>query len=209
MNELVEFLMFKDYFSQLSMLLVSISYIVAVYSMLTSAKKRRLKRKEKFIETFIRGLSENTIENYDDLLNVYSGVTQLSVEDLTNKQIMNKWLREVLSKLVNRDIGKDLDNNQLLEIKNKITIYIKANESAFPFTDLPETERNIINDITSYNKLGERDSVDRKINELSSVIITRYELQKKIERLNKWSIPIAIVGLILTVIFGVLPIFIR
>ena len=119
---------------------------------------------------------------------------------------MNKWLREILAKLINRQVGKDLDNEELLSIKYKITDFINTNEKISPFSDLPETERNILNDINAYNKIGDNESIVRKINELSSVIITRHEQQKKIESLNRWSIPLAVIELILTIIFGIISI---
>lgn len=204
MNDIVNLIFSRDNFLQIFILVFSVIYTSGALFVFKQINKRRIKEKNTFIDTFIKGISERTIENYDDLMNVYSGITRLSIEDLTNRQNMNKWLREILAKLINKDVGKDLGTEQLLEMKNKISQYIKDNELISPFTDLPETERNIINDISSYNKLGEKESVDRKINELSSVIITRHEQQKKIESLNKWSIPIAIIGIILTVLFGII-----
>ncbi len=88
----------------------------------------------------------------------------------------------------------------------KITNFIKENETTNPYTDLPDTERSIINDLSAFNKLGDQNSINRKLSELSSVIITRHEQQKKIENLNKWSIPLAIIGMVLTIIFGILSI---
>lgn len=180
------------------------TYIFALSFLLKKVKAKRLERKNKFIDTFIKGISENTIENSNDLLNVYSGITNLSPEDLNNKQGLNKWLREILAKLVSREVGQDMDSAQINKIKQKISEFIATNESISPFADLPDTERNIINDLSSYNKLGDRESIDRKINELSSVIITRYEQQKKIESLNRWSIPLAVIGAVLTIFFGIM-----
>lgn len=182
----------------------TVVYVYTATLLLKRIKARKIEKKNIFIETFIKGISEKTIESQEDLLNVYSGITNLSPEDLNNRQILNKWLREILAKLINKDVGKDLDNYAIKELKAKITNFININETNAPFSDLPETESNILNDIFTYNKAGDKTSVSRKINELSSVIITRYEQQKKIEAMNRWSIPLAIIGLILTVIFGVL-----
>ena len=88
--------------------------------------------------------------------------------------------------------------------KQQISDFISLNEKNSPFSDLPDTERNILNDLSSFSSNGDNSSVERKIIELSSVIQTRYEEQKKLELQNKWSIPLAIVGLILTIIFGIL-----
>ncbi|MCH7413574.1 hypothetical protein MM213_08770 [Belliella sp. R4-6] len=94
---------------------------------------------------------------------------------------MNKWLREILAKVVTREVGKDFTIEQTIHIKSKVTDFIKRNEAIAPFSDLPDTERNIINDISTYNKAGDIESVNRKISELGSVIIIRQEQQVKIE----------------------------
>lgn len=206
MNDILTQIFEKDKFLSIFAIIFTVVYASLALTLLKKIKERRLSRKNTFIETFIKGLTENTIETSEDLLNVYSGVTQLSTEDLSNKQGLNKWLREILAKLINREVGKDLDNNSLLKIKQKITNFININESISPFSDLPDTERNILNDINAYNKVSDKDSISRKINELSSVIVTRHEQQKKIESLNRWSIPLAVIGLILTILFGTLSI---
>jgi hypothetical protein len=205
-NNLIELIFEKDRFLPVFTVIFTVIYAFAATYLLKRIRERKAQRKNTFIETFIKGISENTIENSEDLLNIYSGITSLSTEDLTNKQDLNKWLREILAKLINKEVGKDFTVEQTIQIKSKITDFIKRNEIIAPFTDLPDTERNIINDISTYNKAGDKDSVNRKINELSSVIITRHEQQKKIEGLNKWSIPLAVIGLILTIIFGILSI---
>lgn len=204
MNDFFELILTRENFLSIFAIAFTVIYFFAATLLLKKIRVRKLERKNKFIETFINGISESTIENSNDLLNVYSGITKLSPEDLTNRQDLNKWLREILAKIINKEVGKSLELSQVLMIKNKITEFININETTSPFTDLPDTERNIINDLSSYNKLGDNTSIDRKINELSSVIITRHEQQKKIESLNKWSIPLAVIGMILTVFFGIL-----
>lgn len=201
-----ELLFEKDKILPLFTVIFTVVYAYAATFVLKRIRERRIKRKNTFIETFIVGVSDNTIENSEDLLNIYSGITNLSTEDLTSKQDLNKWLREILAKLINKEVGKDFTVEHTIAIKSKITEFIKQNETISPFADLPDTERNIINDISTYNRAGDKESVSRKINELSSVIITRHEQQKKIEAANKWSIPLAIIGLVLTVIFGILSI---
>ncbi|MFR0764187.1 MAG: hypothetical protein ACLSHL_09535 [Alistipes communis] len=47
------------------------------------------------------------------------GITNLSPEDLNNKQGLNKWLREILAKLVSREVGQAMDSAQINKIKQK------------------------------------------------------------------------------------------
>ena len=207
MNEIIEYILGKEnLLLAIFTIVFTVVYSFSVIHLLGKIKARRLERKKVFINTFIKGISDNSIANSTDLLNIYSGITKLSPEDLTNRQDLNKWLRETLARLINKEVGQDLAQDKVLEIKDKITNFIKENETTNPYADLPDTERNILNDLSAFNKLGDQNSIKRKLGELSSVIITRYEQQKKIENLNKWSIPLAIIGMVLTIIFGVLSI---
>lgn len=83
-------------------------------------------------------------------MNIYSGITKLSPEDLTNRQDLNKWLRETLARLINKEVGQDLAQDKVIEIKDKITNFIKENETTNPYADLPDTERNILNDLSAF-----------------------------------------------------------
>lgn len=207
MNEIIEYILGKEnLLLAIFTIVFTVVYSFSVIHLLGKIKTRRLERKKVFINTFDHRISDNTIANSTDLLNIYSGITKLSPEDLTNRQDLNKWLRETLARLINKEVGQDLAQDKVIEIKDKITNFIKENETTNPYADLPDTERNIINDLSAFNKLGDQNSINRKLGELSSVIITRYEQQKKIENLNKWSIPLAIIGMVLTIIFGVLSI---
>ena len=206
MNEIIKYVLEKELFLPIFTVAFTVVYSFSVINLLRKIKTRKIKQKKMFIDTFIKGISDNTIANSTDLLNIYSGTTKLSPEDLTNRQDLNKWLREILARLINKEVGQDLAQDEIIEIKKKITDFIKENETTNPYTDLPDTERNIINDLNAFNKLGDQNSINRKLSELSSVIITRHEQQKKIEKLNKWSIPLAIIGMFLTIIFGVLSV---
>ena len=204
MNEIIKFVL--EIFLPIFTVSSTVVYSFFAINLLRKMKTRESKQKEVFIDTFIKGVSDNTIANSTDLLNIYSGITKLSPEDLTKRQDLNKWLRETLARLINKEVGQDLAQNEIIEIKEKITDFIKENETINPYTDLPDTERNIINDLSAFNKLGDQNSINRKLSELSSVIITRHEQQKKIENLNKYSIPLAVIGTASTIIFGILSI---
>ena len=115
MNEIIKYVLEKEPF---------LPIFIAAYSFFTikllrNIKTRESKQKEVFIDTFIKGVSDNTIANSTDLLNIYFGITKFSPENLTNRQDLNKWLRETLARLINKEVGQDLAQNEIIEIKKK------------------------------------------------------------------------------------------
>ncbi len=63
---------------------------------------------------------------------------------------------------------------------------------------------NILNDINVFIANNDIDSVKRKINELAGILQVRNDDIKELKSANKWSVPLSIIGLILTVVFGIL-----
>lgn len=206
MNTLEQFFSEKNLFLSIFTIIFTIVYSFAVIYMLNVIRKRKAERRNKFINTCINGFIDNTIMDIDDIINIYSGITHHSTEDLTYKMELNRYLREIIAKLINKEYTKTLSNEQILSIKDKINSIIKKNEESNPYADLPNPERGIINDISTYNIHSDNKSIERKLKELSSVIITRNEQQKKVEAQNKWSIPLSVIGMILTILFGIISI---
>jgi len=82
--------------------------------------------------------------------------------------------------------------------------FLQLQHNTSPYANLPDTERTILNDINAFIDSGDYKSVRRKAEELGIVIQTGYVAYKNSEKINKWSVPLAITGLIFTIIFGIL-----
>ncbi|AGK61488.1 hypothetical protein Asulf_01505 [Archaeoglobus sulfaticallidus PM70-1] len=138
------------------------------------------------------------------MVNVYKGVSGLESEDLSYRYGLSKLLREFLVEVISKKVDRSLDDETIREWKEKITKFIKENEDISPYADLPAAERNILSDITTFLDMGDADAVKRKILELAGMIQARHDDLNRIRSINKWTVPLSVIGLILTVIFGML-----
>ncbi|MCC2544712.1 hypothetical protein, partial [Bacillus thuringiensis] len=133
---------------------------------------------------------------------IYRGI---NINKLENKKYMydlSTLLRRFLVELHSKKY-ESLKIEQIHEWKEKIDDFIRHNEQLSPFSELPEAEKGMINDILSFAENKENEEIKRKIKELSRLIQVRKEEIDKIERSNKWSMPMGIVGIVLTIIFGI------
>jgi hypothetical protein len=162
------------------------------------------KRKEKLFKTLIEGFKINAINSLDDVINIYKGISGLSTEDLDYKYGLSRRLRQFLVELLSKNLGENLDDNLIAKVKNEITDFIKTNEINSPYSDLPTAERNALYDLTDYLERNEVDSSKRKVVEIAGMIQARNDDLNKIKNINKWTVPLSIVGLVLTIVFGVL-----
>ncbi|PXF52758.1 MAG: hypothetical protein C4B56_04270 [Candidatus Methanophagaceae archaeon] len=184
--------------------------IYASFVMQLLLKKRigeRDEAKKKFFKALLEGLKIGAINTIDDIENVYRGIGVLSSEEVSYRYRLSRWLREFMVALISKEIEKSIEDKTLIEWKEKISGFIQKIEEVSPYSDLPDIERSILIDISTYLENGNRDAVERKLSEIASIIQARNDDLNKIKSTNKWAVPLAVVGMILTVVFGLLSIF--
>lgn len=162
--------------------------------------------KTRFFKALKLGLRSGAIANIEDVVNVYIGVSGLSSEDLSYRYGLSKALREFLVTVVSREksIAEDsIEDETIKDWKQKITNFISQNEALSPYADLPPAERNVLNDMSTFLKNNDLESVKRKTLELAGMIQARHDELEKNRNINKWSVPVAIIGVFFTVLFGV------
>ena len=194
-----------DFFTYI---VIVLAVITLVYTILSFTYPRSEKKERNFFfDTLLSGLKSGSIKTTDDIINIYKGISILSPEDKKYRLGLNKWLREFLAGLISKSLDDSLEYKEIIDFKNKISKFIKENEKISPYSDLPKIERNIFQDILSYIKNSDVESIKLKLKELSNIIQTRKYESDRSRKINKISVPIAIIGLILTIIFGLLSIF--
>lgn len=186
--------------------LFSITYAVFAKYVLDLQRKRRVERNEKFFKALSAGLENNAISSYEDITNIYEGITRTSIDNSDFKYGLKRWLKEYLVALISKSLESKPDDTKINDWKDKITDFIRKNEEVSPYDDIPPAEKNLLIDILAYDDKGDKDAVRRKVDELSVLIKSKNEVLTKIQNTNKYSTILAIVGLILTIFFGILSI---
>jgi hypothetical protein len=166
-------------------------------------------RQKRFSKALKEGLESGSVVSLDDVVNLYGGSIALSPQDLRHRYGLTRHLREFLVGLVSRREGivdSSLDDSTLQRWKEKVSEFIQRNETAAPYADLPTPERDIMTDISGYLEKNDLASVRRKSLELAAAIQARNANLKAEHRTNMWSVPTSVVGLILTIVFGIIAV---
>lgn len=166
--------------------------------------KKQIERRQEFFGALIQGLKTDSVATVDDVVNIYKGVIGLGAEDLDYRYGLSKSLRELLVEVISKRIDESLGDEKIREWKVKITEFIQRIETISPYADLPATERNLLSDISLFIEKNDLESVKRKTIELAGMIQARNDDLNKIRSINKWAIPLAVIGLVLTFLFGIL-----
>ena len=111
-------------------------------------------------------------------------------------------MQDILLKL--NEATKEADSEKINELNIKLKKLINQENKAAPFENLPEEERRLLKGLDDAIKHKDESSVQFHFDELNSVLSVRNAEHSRATELNKWSVPLAVVGLTLTIIFGVI-----
>jgi len=166
--------------------------------------------KKKFYRAIKSALQLGTLESLDDIENIYKGIKRESLEGISYHKYLNIWLREfnldLVSKnptlLEDKEIGFTFDN--LIKNKHIIEGFIKELDGKAPFAELQDAERNLLNDISLSmdRQKQENKLINPKLLELAGIIKSKDEEIKWQKMINKITIVTALIGLFLTIFFG-------
>lgn len=176
-------------------------YVIATFLFFNLKDKIETRRKSKLYKAISAGFQNATVDSVTDLINLYKGVYNLGTEDTSHIPGLTRVLRQYLVSLISENHS---DTAEILKLKEKANCMLKQIESDIPFSDLPTAERNLILDIQHALNYGDQVVALQKIQELAGQIEIRQNALKLLQRSNRWSIPLAMVGLVLTLFFGVI-----
>jgi len=172
-------------------------------------KEEFLKKEEKFNRVLLQSLKNNSVKSVDDLVQLCKGLSGSDIEDINYRNELSKLLRRFYIKLISHELDKNLQEEEILNWKEKITEFIRINDKMFPYSDLPIADRAILNDISSFLDNGDKESIRRKLSELAGIVQFKNQELEKAQDVNNWSVPLAAAGLVLTMFFGIIAIFIK
>lgn len=189
----------KGFVLQAFTVVFTVIYVSFSLYYISRAKKRRLEKNMKLQQAVSTGLTNGQVENVDDLVNIYRGVTNASDDDVSYRAAVSRVLRRLLVSLAT---DPDIRRDKLL-LKNKVKDLLIKIEAETPFADLPTAERNLIIDAKRFIEGNELQAASQKVEDLANLIEARQEAYEKLQSANKWSVPLAFIGLVLTVVFGI------
>ena len=164
------------------------------------SRERRKKTQFELHQTISRGLLTGAIDSVDDLVNLYKGVHELGADDVSYRAGLSKALRAYLVQIVS---DSSLEPSEAKRLKETVNRFLQQIEAEAPFADLPAAERNLVIDVQKFMNAGDNPSANRKLEDLAGLIEVRQDALTRLQNSNKWSIPLAVIGLVLTIVFGV------
>ena len=124
----------------------------------------------------------------------------LGLKDIMHVKRLGQCLAQLLAivTIKNHYLDKISDKETILLISKRITPILDKEREEKPFCNINDRERRILLAIEDAVKKNETNSIKHTLVDLSMVIESNQKALEKAERTNRWSIPISIIGVLLT-----------
>lgn len=179
-----------------------LSYGLAVLALLYRFKSRHEDRRRKLFRALLEGLRHGGVHCIDDVVDLYKGIFVSDGELVHSHLGLSTQLRQFLVELLAGTLDASLEPATVVAWKGRVSEFIRISEERSPFEGLPAYERNILRDLNNYIDVGDHAAIKRKLLELGGILHTRIDNLERIRNINRWSIPISMIGLGLTILFG-------
>ena len=177
--------------------------IAALASFLTNLiigvkSNKKSKAKDKLLNLLQENLNEGRVLDLELIRHIKQSVEREFSVEIS----VTHLLQDILFKL--NEANKEDDYEKISELNMKLKELINQENESAPFENLPEEERRLLKGLDDAIKHKDESSIQFHFDELNSVLSVRNAEHSRATKLNKWSVPLAIIGLTLTIIFGVI-----
>jgi len=190
--------MFDYIFNILTAIVTSFSALLFSIIIIRDKTKRKY-GKDKIYKLLENNFEHNLINDKEDILILLNSVNREYDSNYSIISILEDYK-------ANLSMDKIKEENLFKNIHEKIKELIKIENQEKPFNNVPIEEKRILRNINENIKNNQIELIKINIQELASVITTRNKAYEKTNIINKWSLPVAIIGTIVAIIFGLLSI---
>jgi hypothetical protein len=197
------------------LILVGFAFLCGISWVITfqiSEKHKENYKQKEFFKALIMGITDNSINNLDDVINIYCGMTGRIKDDINYQRILLKNFNAFLFKLVSQNLTgpylSELDSilknkENRSQLKQKVDEFLYELQKKAPYSDLPDAERTLLDDIL-HTASDANCNISTKLTELAGIIKEKNDELVYNKKVNRWSITISILGSVLTIYFGLL-----
>ena len=167
-------------------------YLALLVFMLTLMQRRKYRNKsikEKAYELLLKGNEQQTLDNCAISL-IYKREIARKYDYISYVDFLESFLIYVRE--------KDEDGKLTTKISAIINPILEKEKAEKPYSNVKERERRILLAIENSLGKGETSSLKNNLDDLSGVIENNQKALDRARRINNWTVPISIIGVLLT-----------
>ena len=167
-------------------------FVLAIAIIFITSSRQRAKRE--FFKSLTNKIQANLITTKNDV--------SVLINSINRKYAINYPILYYLEDyLTHISTFKPAFKKEYQDLLNEI---VTSEQVDKPFDGVPEEEKRLLININSAIKSQNLDAISYNLHELGTVLSTRNRIHSRNAKINQWSIPLAIAGLVVTIAFGYL-----
>ena len=174
--------------------------LLTMFRLLINLRRPNIKLNTDFFEQLDKKFDLGLVTNKEDITVLADSFRREHLASYDLSRLLEDYLRYLINKATT---SEDKVKNIYIERHQKTNQILKTEIEEKPYNELPVEERRIFRTINSAVKTGEKEEILNALEDLRIVISTKNKIYQQSSTLNKLSIPLAIIGLILTIYFGI------
>ncbi len=182
----------------------TIPFIVAALGAIIAARQLLFIKKvdkagsDSIYDILDQNFSSGLIKDREDVQIIINSMSRTKGEIYSMAPVLEDYYTNRLA-----DSSK-IPENDKIERHRLIREIIKNEYREKPFSGVPDEERRILISIKDALSNEDTKAIEFNISELNSVLTTRNKMFENTSKLNRWSVPLAVIGVFFTILFGVL-----
>jgi hypothetical protein len=181
-------------------LVAALISLLAILRLLIKLRKPNIKLNTEFFEQLDKKFDLGLVTNKVDIIVLADSFRREHFATYDLNRLLEDYLRYLINKASNTE--GELKNSYI-DRHQKTNQILKTEIEERPYNELPDEERRIFRTINTSIKNGDKNETLNALEDLRIVTSTKNKIFQQSNTLNKLSIPLAIIGLILTIYFGI------
>lgn len=199
MNSFLDFLLSGN--SLFLLLPVIITLMVQFFIYILRERRGRVSGKEKFFKSLDKKFDLELVKDRNDITILLNSIRREFESEYSLAPLLEDYLGHLTSTAI-----EGVDLNKLQPRYGIIKKIVEEEAEEKPFVDVPKEERRLLISLKDAIVHDDKPALEFNLHEISSLISARNRVYVRAHRFNKWSLPIAVIGVITAIIFGYMSI---
>lgn len=199
MQDIIKLLL-EDNLSVIPILLASIAFTLAIKTILFG-RRESIKKLEKFFKALDKKFDMNLVHDRSDIIVLRDSIAREVDTTYSLAPLLEDYLQYLIT-----SASDGQDGTKIKARYDLVKAIVDEETKEKPFADIPEEERRLLRSLKDAVDHSDKQSITFNLDELSSLISARGRMFAKANKLNRWALPLAIIGLVTTILFGIMSI---
>ncbi|MBI4121169.1 MAG: hypothetical protein HY457_02865 [Parcubacteria group bacterium] len=156
---------------------------------------------ENFFKLLDKKFDLNLVKDKTDVINLAESFSRKEWARYSLAPLLEDYLRHLIE--LNVD---ELEKEKTQLRYDTVKKMLNAENEERPFGDIPDEERRLLQSLRISIGNNDQQVTESSLEDLRILIATRNKIYAKSQKINWWSVPLAIAGLVVSMVFGVMGI---